>query len=528
MVELRLMNGNSSQVLKAERNASLLLPRLYEKEKSFLGWTFYEGHPQGFMNVLAERDTTLYSVFTDKPAYILESHFRGVPKDNDDERSHFRRYIVDVYLENAIASCGEFKIENVNYILYYFGTLPIPNIEVSVTDTTNRRGGAYIDIAHFSTSDVTVKWQSETPVDATKSRQKIATLMFCFGKWGLSYQEIEKRNSDEIIIPDKTFEAKADEQLAYVSANFYNGLKLEPELSKDNPALITVKSEEEVQNFDFGKRLSRFAMMTDSHIGVRYEWENYDWAYSVFDHFEKLHKTAPFDFILSLGDNIDDGYAATYEVDYEIYMNVIKRLTICDPVNPIKNRESGTIPHYEIQGNHDTSLDTRFLRKKLWYSENADGQKVAFVAFSTSYGGYPAVSYDVAHNHSSYRSYGIIKDDMAEFVEKSIVEAKQNGATHIVLCNHFGISQSLKAPILPESGLGKIEALCNKHGIKLYLNGHEHNVAYTLYKYNDLYDYDAATTFDKHAVFEIYEKYVKVSIYNSCDNSLDRIDVLEL
>ena len=35
-------------------------------------------------------------------------------------------------------------------------------------------------------------------------------------------------------------------------------------------------------------------------------------------------------------------------------------------------------------------------------------------------------------------------------------------------------------------------------------------------------------TCDKYAVYEIYEKHAKVSIYNTSDNSLARIDVVEL
>lgn len=524
MVELQLRYGKESQTLKAKENTDILLPRLNEKGKSFLGWNYYDGYTLGFMNIITPKDRTLYAVFTDEPAYILESHFRGVPKDSEDERCHFRRYIVDVYLENAIASCGEFKLENVNHILYYFSNLPLPDIKASIDHTTNYRDGAYSGIAHFTTSDITVKWQSEKPIDATKTRQKVATLMLCFGKWGMSYQEIEKRTSDEIIIPDKTFKATADERSAYVSANFYNGLIIEPEFSKENHALITVKNDADLPGINFGKLLTRFGAMSDSHIGIGYKWENYDWLYSVFNHFETIHKSNPLDFIVSLGDNINDGYAETYEVDYQIYLDTIKKLTICDPINPIDNRKSATIPHYEIQGNHDTSMDTRFFRKKLWYSQNDDGKKVAFVAFSTRYGGYPAVEGD----YITYRSYGRIEDEMIDFLKQSIIEARQNGAVHIVLCNHFGISKALKAPILPESGFGKIETLCKEYGIKLYLNGHEHNPKYALNKYKDIYNYDMAATFDKYAIFELYEKYAKISIYNTSDNSLDRIDLLEL
>ncbi len=526
MVNLQLLDGKTSKVLEVEKNKLVLLPRLHNKGKSFLGWNIYKDTNDGFMNISADKDTTLYSVFTSGPAYILESHFRGVLEDRNDKRCHFRRYIVDVFLENVKASYGEFKIENVNHILYYFGELPIADIDTTVTHTTNWRGGAYNGVAYFTTSDITVKWQSEKPIDATKTRQKIATLMLCFGKWGMSYYEIEKRSSDEIIIPDKTFKAKADEHGALVSANFYNGLLLEEEISKENPAAVTVKAGEQLPNINFGKLLTRFAVMADSHVGIRYKWKNYDWLYGVFEHLEELHKGAPFDFVLQLGDNIDDGYAETYQTDYDIYLDVIKKLTICDPENPIENRKSGKIPHYELQGNHDTSMDIRFFCKKLWYIQNSEGKKVAFIAFSTQYGGYPAIEYSVAHNYLSYRSYGVLQDEMVEFVKNAIVEARQNGAVHIVLCNHFGISQALSAPILPETGLGKIEVLCKKYGIKLYLNGHEHNSEYTLHKYNDLYDYDASMTCDKYAVYEIYEKYAKVSIYNTVDNSLARIDVV--
>lgn len=528
MLKLQLVNGDNLQSLQVAKNENKVLPRLQNNGKSFLGWNNYKDLNYGFMNISADRDTTLYSVFTDGPAYILESHFRGVPNDNYDNRAHFRRYVVDVFLENAVASYGEFKIENVNYILYYFGDVPVPDIKTTVSHTTKYRGGAYKDVAYFTTSDITVKWQSEKPIDATKTRQKIATLLLCFGKWGMSYKEIEKRNSDEIIIPDQSFIATAGETEACVSANFYNGAQLEQEISKQNPAAVTVKSQEELPDIDFGELLTRFAVMADSHIGIRYEWKNYDWIYGVFSHLETLHKNTPLDFVLSLGDNIDDGYAATYQTDYDIYLDIIKKLTICDPVNPIENREAGKIPHYELQGNHDTSMDTRFFNKKLWYSENDKGKKVAFIAFSTKYGGYPAVNFSVAHEYSSYMSYGIIIDEMLEFVEKSVITAKQNGATHIVLCNHFGISQALGAPILPETGLGKIEELCKKYDISLYLNGHEHNSNYNLYKYNRLYDYDVAMTHDKYAIFELYENYAKVTIYKTEDNTVERIDVINL
>lgn len=458
------------------------------------------------------------------PQYILESYFKGVPQDDKDKRCHFRRYVVDVYLENTVATSGEIRLQNVNEILYYFGNLPLDGIELIVDAKTNQRGGAYNGVAFFTTTEITVKWQSKREINALYSPQKIATLLFCFSKWGMSYGEIEKLTPDEILIADFGKTSFVNGEKVTIKPLVYNGVKMEENVTYKNPAFCTAKSEKELKKVDFGTQLSKFAVLSDSHVGKRYGWSNYNWLYGVFENLEKIHKKTPLDFVLQLGDNIDDGYAASYKADYTVYLEEIKKFTLCDSENPVEGREEGKIPHYEMWGNHDPSTDTRFFREKLWYTKNKNGTKTAFIAFFAKYGGYPAVK-DLG---VSYKSYGILTDNTVEFVEKSIIEAKENGAKHIVLCSHFGISQDLEAPILPESGLGKIDSLCQKYNIKLYLSGHEHNKESLIRKYNGLYNYDAAMTRDKYAVFEIYEKYVKVTIYKTTDNSVDRIDVIEI
>ncbi len=458
------------------------------------------------------------------PKYTLESHFRGVPEDKNDKRCHFRRYVVDIFLENAVAQSGEIHLKSVSEIFYYFGNLPIQNINTEVFAETDQRGGAYNGVAFFTTSDITVKWTSDIAINACNARQKVATLLFCFSKWGMSYSEVETHTPNEILIPDLNKPSIADGKNIIIKPMLYNGVKMQENAPYKNPAFCTVKDEKELSDINFGKLLTHFAVLSDSHIGERYGWENYNWLYGVYNHLEKIHKKAPLDFVLELGDNIDDGYAATYEKDYKVYLDVVKALEICDSENPIDGRAIGKIPHYEIWGNHDTSPDTRFFKEKLWYSQNSSGEKTAFIAFFAKYGGYPAVK-DLG---VSYKSYGIITDDMVEFVEKSIIKAKENKARHIVLCSHFGVSQDLEAPILPESGLGKIDSLCQKYNIKLYLSGHEHNKESLIRKYNGLYNYDASMTRDKYSVFEIYEKYAKVTVYNTVDNSVDRIDVVEI
>lgn len=519
-------DSTKAKKLVTKKNVDTNLPRIYIEGKTFLGWNVYQKLNYGYMNVNTDEDTTLYAISTSGPCYVIESHFRSVPEDYKGERAHFRRYVLDIYLENAEADSGSFKLENCNNIFYYLGNVPVDGIDATVDANTNFRGDAYRDVGYFTTTDITVNWNSQKPVDATCERRKIATIMLAFSRWGMSYNEVERRTSDEIIIPAYDYKATAGEKEAAVSANFYNGQA--PEVLVSGHDAISVRSEDELPHVEMGSLLSRFAVLADTHVGVRYNWENYEWLYGVFKHLKEIHEEKALDFVLQLGDNIDDGYAPSYETDYKIYLDMIKDLEICDGINPIEGRAEGKIPHYEIQGNHDTSFDTRFFRTKLWYTENESGQKVAYIAFFTDYGGYPAVNFNVAGNYLSYKSYGVLTDEMVDFVKDSIEEAKKNNAVHIVLLNHFGIAQDLGAPVLPETGFGKIENLCKKYDIRLYLNGHEHNGDYTLRKYNRLYDYDAAMTHDKYAVFEIWEKCAKVKIYNTEDNSLDRIDIVNL
>ncbi len=528
MAILNLTDENSTQSLYVENNNPVLLPLIKKDNKSFLGWNKYPSLHYGYMNCTTNRDLTLHAIYTDSPAYILESYFTGDPDDYIGAKCHFRRYVIDVYLENAKVDSGSFKIENCNNILYYVGSISEEGICAKIIDDTDFHGHAYIDEGYITTSSITVDWNSNDVLDATSKRKKILSIMLYFSKWDMGYAEIERRTSDDILIPDYRYKALAGDERAYVSANFYKGIINKEKAPDTFENVQTFFSETEADKKADGELLTRFAVLADTHVGVRYGWENYDWLYGVFDNLEKIHNKTPLDFVLQLGDNIDDGYEETYKRDYDIYLDIIKSLKICDPQNPIENRAPGTIPNYEMQGNHDTTFDTRFFRNKLWYVENKSGKKTAFISFFAGYGGYPAVNFGVCKNYDSYRSYGIITDEILKEAEENIIKAHENHADEIILCNHFGISQELSAPVLPETGLGKIEQLCNKYNIKLYLNGHEHNQKYELRRYNNIYDYDAAMTKDKYAIFEIQDKCFKVTVYNTEDNSIDRIDVITL
>ncbi len=530
-----LHTADKKQEVKVDKNTYFGLPRVLSKDKTFLGWNEYSALTYGYMHYSAHRSAELYAIFTTKPAYVIESCFRGDKDDYVGARSQFRRYIVDVYLENAVANNGSFSLETPGNFLYYIGAVPVGEMDVTVQDTTNIRGdviknAAYNGYAQFTTTNVAVHWESATPVDATKNRVHIARLMFAFSRWGMGYNEIERRTSDDIVCCNWNEHAFAGGEEALVSANFYNGIIPEEKHGSvsDDKNVTTLYSENECTLSKKENVLARFAVLADSHVGERYQWKDYEWLYGVYAHLGRTHQQTPLDFVVQLGDNIDDGYERSYQADYKLYLETVQKLKICDAENPIEYRRTGTVPHYELQGNHDTSMDTRFFRQKLWYTQNEQGEKVAFIAFFVEYGGYPAVTYAIKGDYESYRAYGVLSNETVAFVEQSIVEAVSANAKHIVLLSHFGIAPDLISPVLPETGFGKIENLCKKYGIKLYFSGHEHNVPYSLRKCGELYNYDAAMTHDKYAVVELYATQAVVRVYDTHDNTLHRIDVIEI
>lgn len=505
----------------------VLLPIPEKCEKTFLGWSETQFPDVLRTNFNEDRNAEFTAVFTDEPAYILQTHFRGDVNDYTGARCHYRRYVLDVYTENSDAESGTFKLNTDNGFLYYLGYVPTDGVILSVDAPVTRFEGSNWDTADdYRTKYVRVNWKCEKAQKSGSGRRKIARIMFYFSRFGIGYSEIVSRPASSILFADKDYVQKIGENSAKISTNLYFGPMDEKTSSKEDFEDFFIKPSADTAPEE--NVISRFAVMSDSHVGVRYAWENYGWLDNAFRGIEEVHSKTPLDFVVQLGDNIDDGYAETYKTDYALYLEKIKGLKICDAQNPVENRALGTVPHYEMQGNHDTSPDTRFFRNKMWFTENTDKKRVYYIAFFANYGGYPLVKYPITGDYKTYRSYGIISDETVEFVQKSVDEAVKNSAVHIVLLCHFGISEKLFAPILPETGLGKIALICKKHNIKLYFNGHEHNADYSLYNFNGIYNYDAAMTSDSYAVVEIKSNSATVRIYNSLDNSLKRTDELPL
>ena len=108
-MELTLIYNGKAERRTVTANEMMLLPRVEVENQTFLGWNRYERLHYGFMNISPVTDTVLHAICTDGAAYVIESHFRGVPNDSLDQRCQFRRYVIDVYLENVSASCGTFN-----------------------------------------------------------------------------------------------------------------------------------------------------------------------------------------------------------------------------------------------------------------------------------------------------------------------------------------------------------------------------------------------------------------------------------
>ena len=77
--------------------------------------------------------------------YVIETHFRGDTENVTGPRCQFRRYVVDVYIENCKAKSGSFKLKEDAEILYYLGQVPLDGIDLKIDDENDyrRARGAY-------------------------------------------------------------------------------------------------------------------------------------------------------------------------------------------------------------------------------------------------------------------------------------------------------------------------------------------------------------------------------------------------
>lgn len=166
--------------------------------------------------------------------------------------------------------------------------MQVEGITLSVDAPSRTFEGQYhFEADNFQTDYVAVRWTSEVPVDARSQRRKITRIMLYFSRYGLGYPEIAACTSDEVIRSDRAC-ALVDGRPEEISANFYIGVRDEETSAAENFA--GCMSDEPSCTEEDGKGISRFAVTSDSHVERRYQWANYDWLHSAFDHIAEIHK----------------------------------------------------------------------------------------------------------------------------------------------------------------------------------------------------------------------------------------------
>ncbi len=222
-------NGSDINVPEAVTeyvNENVVLDKVSSSNASFIGWSEDKNAKTGALNHKITKDTTLYAITTTEPTYIIDTHFRGQPYDNASRTSSSRRYIIDVYLENAKASSGKFKLSLNSKAIYYLGHIPIDGITATVK-TTGSSG--YVDgfpgLQTRTTSAIEFTWESANEIDAQNGRRKIARLMLPLSYWGAGYQNLEVVTTDEVVAPFDGYATTIDNSEAFICAKFFDVIK---------------------------------------------------------------------------------------------------------------------------------------------------------------------------------------------------------------------------------------------------------------------------------------------------------------
>lgn len=294
--------------------------------------------------------------------------------------------------------------------------------------------------------------------------------------------------------------------------------------------------------------LTSFAIMTDTHIG-RYEngssyytdesgktlystsadiqaaWKADPEGYLTGSHkgiikslqaITLLAQQGKIDFLVNCGDIIEAGYNYTADESnrcWQAYQYVLNQSGVNNAFYSVASgakAESGKLPYYEIVGNHDPSFSLvvdnsyAFLTNCLWYTENANGDKIANVSFSCNYN----------------QGQGYITDSNLKILETNLRAAANSGATQILVYNHYPVYHATAG--LTDETKESVEKLCSEYGAYLYMSGHVHNADWAVTTNGTLNNVDIGwgvgygsqvlggtyaivTVTDKRAIYNIYK-----------------------
>jgi len=190
-------------------------------------------------------------------------------------------------------------------------------------------------------------------------------------------------------------------------------------------------------------KLATFALASDIHIGYE-SWLEGELSamFSTMDLFEDV------DFLIEPGDTLDSGYDSTPELQAAQYAQYVAPSA------------AFTKPIYAYRGNHDVDVD-QFLSHGV-----IEVNGVRLIFFHADYVGLA--------EPPDYTNTGDVTAAELAWLETQL----QVSATHKILVCHWSIvtgDANFPWPITDEHGRLEVLALANTYGVKLYLNGHEHN-----------------------------------------------------
>ncbi len=300
----------------------------------------------------------------------------------------------------------------------------------------------------------------------------------------------------------------------------------------------------------------KFLLMSDTHVESDYIergrpvytcWKpgNHAGLIATYEFINTNSACRDIDLALFCGDQLNTGYSSQQRDLQAELVNYYRTLTSLDlykrsrgtdvsslkfvarPYSCAENVGNGIKPFsvepppldsrvIAIQGNHDTGIPS-FYRDCAFQCGD-----VKFVTFFASYVGLPAPK-------GQYRSTAKIADETVAFLEREMASAAADSSIkHIVMLCHWAMvaddPKNFICPIrdaMKENGFndnrGKVLALAEKYGCKLFINGHEHNGNWPVGRIGGVYDINCGAVSDdgSFAIVEMHSDKAVFTIYST-------------
>lgn len=228
--------------------------------------------------------------------------------------------------------------------------------------------------------------------------------------------------------------------------------------------------------------LTRFMLASDTHIGYE-SWGNYSALNKLF---EKLNIAKDLDFAMFTGDSLDSGYTNTPDI-------MSSQLAQFKATTSLYKGDKKV-----FAGNHDKGVS------EFEHHGVIDINGVRIIYFWADYQEISA---------EPRVSTGLVSNEEITWIETQLQQSK---AKHNILVCHYAIADvdaDFIWSILDTGNKQAILTLAETYGVKLYINGHEHNYNYptktagVMTNINGgslLHRFSIVTIKDTEAVFDVY------------------------